>query len=102
DGGEGVNDEEDRREDEQQFLEKRDHSATCTTRSFPARFASYIASSARRSSSSTPRSAPSEETRPMLAVTEGVPRNTFRFPAARRVAAACSTDPLVPGISLSD
>src|SRR5207245_9940519 len=54
DGGEGIHDEEDRREDEQQLFEERDHSATCTTRSLPARFASYIACSARRSSSSTP------------------------------------------------
>src|SRR5436309_1878503 len=37
-------------------------------------------------------------TTPMLAVTDGVPRNTVRIPAASRVAAACATMPSVSGI----
>src|SRR6266700_3684873 len=74
------------------------HSATCTTRSFPPRFASYIAWSALRSSSSVPASLPVTDTTPMLAVTDGVPRNTVRMPAASRLAAACATVPSVSGI----
>ena len=61
---------------------------TWITRSLPARFASYIAWSALRSSSSLPASVPETATTPMLAVTEGVPRNTVRIPPARRVATA--------------
>src|SRR5256884_1822947 len=89
--GERIDDEQDRREDEEQILERPQrvaHIATCTTRSLPARFAAYIAWSALRSSPSVPASVPETATTPMLAVTEGVPRNTVRMPPARRVATA--------------
>src|SRR5438093_618739 len=42
----GIDDEQDRREDEEQVLERPErvaHIATCTTRSLPARFAAYMA-----------------------------------------------------------
>src|SRR6267378_3401122 len=99
--GEGIDDEQDRREDEEQVLEHPErvaHIATCTTRSLPARFAAYIVWSALRSSSSVPASVPETATTPMLAVKDGVPRNTVRMPLTSRLAAACATSPSVSGI----
>src|SRR2546426_11114207 len=101
-GGEGIDNEQDRREDEKQVLQRPQglaHIATCTTRSLPARFAAYMAWSALRSNSSVPASVPETATTPTLAVTEGVPRNTVRMPLTSRLAAACATSPSVSGIS---
>src|SRR2546430_15894638 len=101
-GGEGIDNEQDRREDEEQVLQRPQglaHIATCTTRSLPARFAAYMAWSALRSNSSVPASVPETATTPTLAVTEGVPRNTVRMLLTSRLAAPCATSPSVSGIS---
>src|SRR2546430_16884502 len=65
-GGEGIDNEQDRCEDEKQLLQCPQglaHIATCTTRSLPARFAAYMAWSALRSNSSVPAPVRSEERR---------------------------------------
>src|SRR2546427_11954691 len=76
--------------------------ATCTTRSLPARLASYIAASALRRTSSESVLPPVQDTTPMLAVTDGVPRNTVRMLLASRAAAALATVPSVSGISTAN
>src|SRR5439155_740551 len=73
DDREGIDDEQDGREDEQQLLVP--HIATFTAWSFPLLFASYMARSALCSTSSGPTAASVHETMPMLAVTDGLPWN---------------------------
>src|SRR3989442_661391 len=100
DDGEGIDDEEDRGEDEQQLLVP--HIATFTAWSFPLLLASYIARSALCSTSSGPTPASVHETMPMLAVTDGFPWNAARRLLASRPAAASATSEAVSGISTAN